>query len=200
LARTPSDVSRLEVIEIKLAHFERSLQELGATPPSTAVVGQLYSFKPTAKDSSTRVLNFSIQNEPAWTTFNTSTGELAGTPITMDSGTRSNVVISVSDGSESAAMPSFSVHVLPQLSNGITIAWTPPSENTDGSSLTNLAGYRIHYGNDPSKPGQTIEIYSAEMSAFTITGLSPGTWHFAISALNSESIESNLSATLTMMI
>lgn len=27
-----------------------------------------------------------------------------------------------------------------------TLSWTPPTKNTDGSRLTDLAGYKIYYG------------------------------------------------------
>jgi len=177
-----------------------STPSLSGTPPTTAVVGQLYSFKPTARDSSGGILNFNIQNKPAWAAFNTSTGELAGTPIAMDSGTVANIVIGVSAGSGSPATLPFSVHVLPAASKGVTIAWAPPTENTDGSSLTNLAGYRIHYGTSPSELGHTIEIDNADASSYTITSLSPGIWYFAVSALNSDSIESDLSSKATTTI
>jgi len=30
--------------------------------------------------------------------------------------------------------------------DSVTINWTPPTENTNGSPLINLAGYNIHYG------------------------------------------------------
>jgi hypothetical protein len=33
------------------------------------------------------------------------------------------------------------------ISNGrATLSWTAPTENTDGTTLANLAGYRIRYG------------------------------------------------------
>lgn len=167
---------------------------LSGTPPTTAVVGQLYSFRPTAKDPSGGILDFSVRNKPAWAAFNTSTGELTGTPIAMDIGTVSNVVISVNAGAGGAATLPFSVHVLPAASKGVTVAWTAPTENTDGSPLVNLAGYRIHYGTNPSELSNMIEIDNAEMSSYTITSLSPGIWYFAVTALNSDSIESDFSA------
>ncbi|MGQ0836340.1 MAG: hypothetical protein ACT4O5_15750 [Gammaproteobacteria bacterium] len=46
----------------------------------------------------------------------------------------------------------------PQTTGSATIRWTPPGQNTDGSTLTNLAGYRISYGTSPTALTQAIEV------------------------------------------
>src|SRR5262245_22884065 len=49
--------------------------------PSTSVLqGTAYSFAPSATDADGNSLTFSIANAPAWATFNSSTGQLSGTP------------------------------------------------------------------------------------------------------------------------
>jgi hypothetical protein len=40
-------------------------------------------FAPTTADPSGQTLTFSIQNPPAWATFNPSTGQLSGTPSSL---------------------------------------------------------------------------------------------------------------------
>src|SRR6202023_1907333 len=53
-------------------------------------------------------------------------------------GTYSNIVISVSDGTASASLTAFSIAVN-QISNGsATVNWTPPTSNSDGSTLLSL--------------------------------------------------------------
>ncbi|MEN8760984.1 MAG: GDSL-type esterase/lipase family protein, partial [Thiogranum sp.] len=71
---------------------------IGGTPLTTTVDFAPYSFTPTAEDVDGDTLNFSIQNPPAWASFDTATGVLTGTPATTDVGITSGVVISVSDG------------------------------------------------------------------------------------------------------
>ena len=71
-----------------------------------------------------------------------------------------------------------------------TLSWTPPTQNTDGSALTNLAGYRIHYGTSPTALVQTVQIASAGASGYVISDLSPGTWYFAVRAYSSAGSES----------
>lgn len=74
------------------------------------------------------------------------------------------------------------------------LSWTPPTANTDGSTLTDLAGYRIHYGTSATALSQTIQIASAGTTAYTVQNLAPGTWYFAVRAYSSVGAESDLSA------
>lgn len=71
-----------------------------------------------------------------------------------------------------------------------SLSWTPPTQNTDGSALTNLAGYRISYGASATAMTQTVQIASAGASSYTISNLAPGTYYFAVRAYNSAGTES----------
>jgi hypothetical protein len=71
-----------------------------------------------------------------------------------------------------------------------TLSWTRPTENTDGTPLTNLAGYYIYYGTDSSNFTQTIDIIDPTTTNYMITGLHPGTYYFAVTAYNAFRIES----------
>jgi hypothetical protein len=81
------------------------------------------------------------------------------------------------------------------------LSWTPPTENTDGSALTNLAGYRVHWGASASALTQTAQIANPATTTFTISNLTAGTWYFGVKAYStqgSESVLSNISTkTLT---
>ncbi len=39
-----------------------------------------------------------------------------------------------------------------------TVAWIPPTRNSDGSTITDLAGYTIYYGTSPQKMDEKIEV------------------------------------------
>src|SRR5207248_8287981 len=84
---------------------------ISGSPATSVVAGQNYSFTPTTTDPSGGTLTFSISNPPSWATFSTSTGQLSGTPATGNVGTYSNIVISVSDGMQSASLAAFSISV-----------------------------------------------------------------------------------------
>lgn len=75
-----------------------------------------------------------------------------------------------------------------------TLSWTPPTQNTDGSALTNLAGYRISYGTSATALAQTIQV-GPSVSTYVVPGLMPGTYYFAVRAYTSggtESVNSNV--------
>lgn len=82
----------------------------------------------------------------------------------------------------------------PVFSGEALLNWTPPFMNTDGSPLTNLAGFRVYYGTSVSALNQTVQIPGATTSYYSITGLSAGTWYFAVSAYATNGAESNRSA------
>jgi len=166
---------------------------ISGTPTTSVNVGSAYSFTPTAADANNNPLSFSIQNKPSWATFSIASGQLSGTPTATYAGTYANIVISVSDGTSSAALPAFSIAVN-QTSNGTaTVNWTPPIANTDGSVLSDLAGYNIHYGTSSGALTQTVHVAQAGLTSYTLSNLTTGTWYFGVSAYSSAGIESAIS-------
>jgi hypothetical protein len=161
---------------------------------ATLTAGSAYNFTPTASATASS-LTFSVSNKPAWATFNVVTGQLSGTPGTSNIGTYSNITISATNGSTAATLAAFSITVAAALtsSGAATLSWTPPTQNTDGTSLANLAGYFIYYGNSASALSNKIQITNPGLTAFTVTGLSSGTTYFAISAYAVSGAESALS-------
>jgi len=73
------------------------------------------------------------------------------------------------------------------------VSWVPPTKNTDGSALTNLAGYRIVYGTAPGALTQVEAIDNPAVASRNINDLAPGTWYFAVKAVNALGVESSLS-------
>ncbi len=178
-----------------------------ATPPSisgqplTALnAGTAYIFLPSASDTNGAKLTFSIQNKPAWATFSTSTGELTGDPSTSDIGTYKGIVISVSNGVATAALPTFSINVTQISTGSATISWLPPSTNTNGTSLTNLAGYKIYYGTSATSLSQSAQIASPGITSYVIENLSPGTWYFSMVSYNSANVQSSPSQVVSFVI
>jgi hypothetical protein len=149
-----------------------------------------YAFQPSASDADGNTLTFSIQNKPAWATFNTSTGRLSGTPALTDVASFPNIIISVSDGTASASLPAFSLSVLQASSGKATVTWTAPTANVDDSPLTNLASYRINYGRAADELDQSATVSNPGLTSYTVENLSQGTWYFAVVAVNSAGGES----------
>ncbi|WP_440053593.1 Ig-like domain-containing protein [Pseudoalteromonas sp. T1lg65] len=84
---------------------------ISGTPVTSVLAGTAYSFSPQAADVDGDTLSFSINSQPSWLSFNSSTGELSGTPETTDAGTTSNIIITVTDGSLSASLAAFDLTV-----------------------------------------------------------------------------------------
>lgn len=163
------------------------------TPATSVLAGNSYSFQPIASDPNNDTLKFSATNLPPWATINATTGRLSGTPTAADIGTFSNIAISVSDGSESARLAAFSITVSAAGTGTATVSWTPPLENTDGSSLTDLAGYKILYGRSANELDQSISISNPSLSSYVVENLTSGAWYFAVVAVNTQGNNSDAS-------
>ena len=72
----------------------------------------------------------------------------------------------------------------------VTLMWVAPTDNTNGTPLTDLAGYRIRYGTNKDNLTQVIELASTSTTEFELSGLAPGTYYFAISAYTTQGTES----------
>jgi hypothetical protein len=171
--------------------------QISGTPATTAEVGQFYSFSPTVVASAGSTLTYAVANKPAWAQFSATTGALSGTPSTGSVATDANIVVSVSNGAQSAALPAFNITVQPVTSSvagTASLSWSPPTENTNGTPLTNLAGYVIRYGTSSTALNNKISVASASTTGAEITNLSSGNWQFAVSAINTANVESQFSA------
>jgi hypothetical protein len=166
---------------------------ISGTPPRSVNVGALYTFTPTASDPDGDTLTFSIANKPSWASFNTANGSLTGTPSAANAATYSNIVISVSDGTSSASLPAFSITVN-QTSNGsATLIWTPVTQNTNGTVLTDLAGYKVYYGRSASAMNTVVVLANPSLTTYLVTELSSGTWYFGVTAYARDGTHSALS-------
>ncbi len=166
---------------------------IGGTPPSSVAAGTAYAFTPTASDPDGGSLTFSVTNLPSWANFSSSTGELSGTPTSANVGVFRDILISVSDGSASASLAAFSITVTQPASGSATLNWSAPTENTNGTPLTNLAGFHIYYGTSPSSLNNSAQVASASATSYTINNLAAGTWYFSINAYTSAGVESAVS-------
>ena len=73
------------------------------------------------------------------------------------------------------------------------VSWTPPVQRTDGSALTDLAGYRVYYGKGLNSLTRIIDIRNAGQTSQFIDNLDTGTWYFAVTAYTNEGLESEMS-------
>jgi hypothetical protein len=74
-----------------------------------------------------------------------------------------------------------------------TLSWEAPTTNTNGTALTNLAGYRIYYGSSSTDLSQKVQLNGVGVQTYVFDNLQAGTWYFAVMAVTSAGVESALS-------
>lgn len=165
---------------------------ISGNPPPSVVVGNSYSFTPTASDADGDALTFSIQGLPAWASFDSATGGIEGTPQVGDEGPYDGIAIAASDGQASDSLD-FSVNVTQTGDGSVTLSWQAPTMNTDGTALTDLAGYKIYYGVTEGNYTQEVQIDNPGLTTYVVENLSPDTWYFVATSFNTDNIESDFS-------
>lgn len=180
---------------------------ISGTPPTTATVGKPYFFQPVASDSYGLRMVFMVYDKPAWLTLNSATGQLSGTPGPGDVGTYSTVVESVTDGYKSATLRAINLTVsgsgagsgtTSQIAPAaVTLQWQPPTDNTDASPLTDLAGYHVYYGTSAQALNSRITVANPGIASYVVENLAHGTWYFAVAAYNADGVEGDLSGVAT---
>ena len=161
-----------------------------ATANSTAIAGTNYTAESgqltwASGDMSAKTFSVPISNATPFTgskvfavAIAAATGATLGTPA-------SSIVTITGDGTTTGSA---------------ALSWVAPTLNTDGTPLTNLAGYRISYGTNPGSLTNVITITSASTTSYEITNLNAGTWYFTIEAYNTAGVDSapSVSASLTI--
>ena len=79
-----------------------------------------------------------------------------------------------------------------RINGSVTLSWQPPEQNVDGTPLTDLAGYRIHYGQQSRNYTESIPINGTARSDYSLT-LSSGDYYFAMTAIDADGNESGYS-------
>jgi hypothetical protein len=82
-------------------------------------------------------------------------------------------------------------------SSSVTLGWVAPTQNSNGTPITNLAGYKIHYGTTSQDYTQVVALNNPSLSRYVVDSLPSGTYFFAITAYNSQGVESALSGEIT---
>ena len=76
----------------------------------------------------------------------------------------------------------------------------PPTANSDGSTLTDLAGYTVYYGTSPDSLTQSVKISNPGLTAYTVSNLTSGTWYFAVTSYSATGVESSRSGVISAKI
>jgi fibronectin type III domain protein len=90
--------------------------------------------------------------------------------------------------------PSASGNAAAQAANGTAaLNWSPVTQNTDGSELTDLAGYLVFYGTSPGAMSTLVTLSDPNQTSYVVANLSAGTWYFSVAAYTSSGIQGEMS-------
>ena len=187
------------VLALSFATVTHASTSISGTPATSVAAARYYGFQSWATDTDHLAVTYSIANKPSWATFDTKYGHLYGVPTAANVGTYSNIVISASDGVSKASLPAFSITVTGTGSSSgsgstggsttttgaATVNWHPPTQNTNGSAITNLAGYTIVYGTNKSNLTSSVKVANPGLTSYVIENLAAGTYYFGVTAYNS---------------
>ncbi len=104
-----------------------------------------------------------------------------------------NITITAEDTAGAKASRSIVVNRESGQSGSAALSWAAPTERTDGSPLTDLAGYKIFYGRMPGIYDYQIDINNPGVLTYVVENLVSGNWYFALTAYDSKGLESDRS-------
>lgn len=122
------------------------------------------------------------------------TSTTSSTPPQTVADTGSGTTTTTTGGSSSTTAPPPST---PASSSAVTLGWQAPTQNSNGTPITNLAGYKIHYGTATQDYTQVVQVSNPSLSRFVMDSLPSGTYYFAIAAYNTQGVEGPLSGEIT---
>lgn len=74
------------------------------------------------------------------------------------------------------------------------LSWDAPDSNSDGTPLTDFVRYRVYIGQTtPVSRDSGSWITVEDITSYTFSELTPGVYYFAVSAVNIQGAESDLS-------
>jgi len=176
-----------------------------AGPDQQVIQGTLVIFDGSAStDNSGLITNYT------WTFIDGATVTLYGVNPTyrFNNVGNFNVTLTVKDPSGNSDTDVIWVNVtelvVPKPPSGLTVSdptqttlnlsWTAPTENTNGSPLTDLAGYNVYRGTASGGPYAKVNTDLVTTTSFQDTGLTQGrTYYYVVTAVNEEGLESDYS-------
>ena len=202
------------VLALSFATVTHASTSISGTPPTSVAATRYYGFQSWASDTDHLALSYSIANKPSWATFDAKYGHLYGTPSAANVGTYSNIVITASDGVSKASLPAFSIKVTGTGSSGgsgstggssgaagaATVNWHPPTENTSGATITNLAGYLVVWGTNKNAMTSFVTLANPGLTSYVVENLAAGTYYFGVTAYNNAGGSSAVSSIVSKTI
>jgi hypothetical protein len=170
---------------------------ISGSPGTTITAGDSYTFAPSASDPDGDSLTFSIQNVPSWASFDSNSGTLSGNPQESDVGSYSNILISVTDGTEVVSLAAFNITVSSSsvVTGSFTLNWSAPSTRADGTPLdiSEIDGYRVYVGDSSDSLAMELDLNVGDATSTTISNKPLGNYFVAVTAYDMDGNASSFS-------
>ena len=96
------------------------------------------------------------------------------------------------DAGASASLGPFVIQVLQVGPRSAELGWIPPTENSDGSPLTDLSGYVVYWGTTKGNHSSSVTLENPGLTTYVVENLAPGqTYYFVVTAYNEAGLESD---------
>ena len=198
-------------VTVALAPIANRAPQISGTPPTSLLVGEAYSFTPSATDADGDPLRFSVLNAPTWLVLDAQSGRLSGVAPTGSAGTHRDILMSVTDGKEVALLAPFSITVsepvalapppgaVPPPNSAPAISGTPTMSVVSGQaySFTPVAsdpeGQALRFGIANAPGWADFDIVSGRLSG-TPASTDVGTYSNIVISVSDGSLSATLPA------
>lgn len=82
--------------------------------------------------------------------------------------------------------------------DSVNLSWAPPATRADGSELPTgeLAGYRVYMGTSSTNLAPLVDLSDDSITEYRVSNLPNGSYYFAVTAYDSNGLESGYSQTI----
>ncbi len=126
-----------------------------------------------------------LTTQVVWSSSNT------GAATIDTEGLATAVAAGSTTGTATSGSISGSTTITVTITGSATLAWAAPKTNTDGTPLTDLAGYKVYYGTSSKNYTSVTNIGNA--TTYTVNNLPSGIYYFAVTSYDNTGIESSYS-------
>ena len=161
----------------------------GTPPPSGGTDAPSISFSAsplTVDEGGASTLTWSVSNADGCTASGGWSGNLGSSGSVSTGSLSVGTTFSLScTGPGGSALEMISIAVR----GPVQLSWAPPTENVDGTPLTDLSAYRIYYGDTSRTYAQVVEVGNPAATSHTLT-LASGDYYVAMTAVDVDGNES----------
>lgn len=146
-------------------------------------------------------IQVSIIAAPSHGSASLSNNQIVFTPANQYSGNDSiSYRVTDADGDTAVATIAISISCTQGCPADVTLSWSAPTTRADGSPLTNLAGYLVHYGTSHASYTHAVDVGGRNSLTHTLQSLPAGTYYFSVTAYDTNGNESSYSTEVSRTI